>query len=151
MDNKKTLSHYEYIRQISLAWINQEEYRPKTLKFVSRKRPKEDQQIPVTRGRKKLDTGSLSVSSKHLKYYKIEDESLHPNNGKYSCRLNMSVQHFPESPKVKRARCALHKWSRDQKGSEVFASVVLCSVCQVNICLSCYKLFYTEAYILGKK
>ena len=57
MDSKKALSHYDYIEQISLEWINQEEYWPKTLKVVSRKRLTEDQQIPVTRGRKKLDTG----------------------------------------------------------------------------------------------
>ena len=69
MDSKKALCHYEYIKQISLAWINQEEYWPKTLKVVSIKRPKEDQQIPVTRERKKLDTGLLSVSSTHSKCY----------------------------------------------------------------------------------
>lgn len=151
MDSKKVLSHYDYIKQFSLAWINQEQYWPKTLKVASRKRPTEDQEILVTRGRKKLGTGSMSVSNNNSMCYKMEDESLHPTKGKYSCRLNMSVQHFPEAIKAKRARCALHKWSRDQQGPEVFASVVLCSVCRVHLCLSCYKLFYTEADIIGKK
>ena len=85
MDSKKALSHYDYIKHILLAWINQEEYWPKTLKVLSIKRPKEDQQIPVTRRREKIDTGSLSVSSTPSKCYKIEDESLHPTNCKYSC------------------------------------------------------------------
>ena len=72
MDSKNALSHFDYIKQISLAWINQEEYWPKTLKVVSRKGPKEDQQIPVTRGRKKLDTGPLSILSTHSKCYKLK-------------------------------------------------------------------------------
>ena len=150
IDSKQAVSHYDYIKQVALAWINQEEYWPKKQKVASRKRPTQEP-IRVTRGRKKLDTGSMSVSSNNSKCHGIKNESLHPTNGKYSCRLNMSVQHFPEGPKTKRARCALHKWSRDQQGPEVFSSVVLCSVCRVHLCLSCYKLFHTEADIIGKK
>ena len=65
--------------------------------------------------------------------------------------LNTAVQHFPEKPNGKRHRCQLHRWARDRRGKEVFATVTTCSVCRVNLCLSCYKLFHTEANICIRK
>lgn len=153
VDSKKALSHYDYIKQISLAWINRDLYWPQPLKVAAKKRKSQanDTRRRVTRAKKSLDTDLDSLTSKGSKCCSIDDKTIDPISGTLRRRFNTAVQHFPEKPSGKRARCQLHRWARNREGPEVFATVTTCSVCRVNLCLSCYKLFHTEANILGKK
>ena len=158
LDSKQALTHYDFIKEISLAWINKEMYFPKVRNVAaSRKRKTKDDATKddgkrVTRGAaKKLDIDATSVFSNSSICIEITDNSLHPTSGKLSCRLNTAVQHLPEQKKGKRLRCALHRWSRDRQPPEVFAGVILCSVCRVHLCINCYNLFHKEAYLVGKK
>ena len=102
--------------------------------------------------RKKLvDSDIASASSTSSKYIKVNDSSLHPTLGKLNTRLNTSVQHLPEASKAKRAKCQLHRWARGRDGGEVFSGVITCSICRVNLCITCYNIFHKEANIEGKR
>ena len=152
VESKKALSHYDYIKQISLAWINHDLYWPQPLKVAAKKRKSQANDTRrVTRAKKSLDTDLDSLISKGSKCCIIDDKTIDPISGTLRRRFNTAVQHFPEKPSGKRPRCQLHRWARNREGQEVFATVSTCSVCRVNLCLSCYKLFHTEANILGKK
>ena len=154
-DSKRTLSHYDYIKQISLAWINQELYWPKkvTKTTATKKRSSEKETTTQTRSRKrKSDTDLASVSSSgSSRCVRIDDDSLDPNNGKLCIRLNHSFQHFPEKSNSKKPKCALHRWARERQPPEVQAGVTTCSICRVNLCIPCYHMFHKEAHLLGKK
>ena len=141
--SKEALSHYDYIKEISLAWIDrniianklEENYNDLSDKILTR------------RAKRKLDTDTLSVTSKCTN---VDDKSLHPG-GKLNIRLNNSFQHLPVQSNGKRPRCALHRWARNRKGPEVMKNVVCCSICRVNLCISCYSLFHKEADLFGMK
>ena len=92
----------------------------------------------------------IKVASIASKNVQVTDASLHPTTGELRCRMNRNIQHYPEESK-RRARCQLHKWSRNEKGKEVFASVVRCSICQVGLCIDCFRLFHEEADLISIK
>jgi hypothetical protein len=153
-DSKKVLSHYDYIKQISLAWINQELYWPHkvTKTKATKKRSREPETTQARSRKRKPDTDIASVSSAgSSRCPKIEDDSLDPNNGKLCIRLNHSFQHFPKKSKSKKPKCALHRWARGRNASEVQVGVTTCSICRVNLCIKGYHIFHKEAHLLGKK
>ena len=149
IDSKAAVNHYEYIKQIALAWINQDVYWPKEIKQKKRKTEQDDGKRKTRRVARALDTDS-STSSKTSKATSFNEKTLHPT-GKLSCRLNTSVQHFLECSPVRRRQCQLHRWARGREGKEERGSILTCSICRVHLCISCYKLFHTEANIVGKK
>ena len=147
-DSKATVSHYDFIKQICLAWIDKEQYWPKSEE--SKKRKAEDDKMK-TRAKKRFEFDVTSSSSSTTICTTINDKTLHPVHGKLSLRLNYSVQHYPEISKAKSSRCALHRWARDRQGAAVMSNVVVCSVCRVNLCINCFNVFHKEANILGMK
>ena len=151
-DSKKILSHYDYIKQISLAWINQDLYWPKRITRPAKRRHEPD--TTITRSRKRIvDSDLLSVasSSASSRCTPIDNDTINPISGKLNMRLNHSVQHFPEEPTAKKPKCALHRWARDREPPEVQSGVTTCSVCRVNLCINCYHIFHKEANLIGKK
>ena len=135
--------------RISVSVARQETYWPKEIKKKKRMREQEDGKRKTRRVSRALDTSS-STSSK-TKATAFNEKTLHPT-GKLSCRLNTSVQHFPEcSPTTRRRQCQLHRWARGREGKEERGSILTCSICRVHLCISCYKLFHAEANIVGKK
>ena len=149
LDSDKILTHYDFIKAIALSWINREQYWPKEQTKKIKRKP-DDNQI-MTRQKKRVEFESLSSSSNNSKCIRINDSTLHPVSGKLNCRLNTSVQHFPEEPKTKRPRCALHRWARGREEGEVMKQVLTCSVCRVNLCISCFNIFHKEANLLDRK
>ena len=147
IDSKCAVSHYDYIKEIALAWINQDIYWPKKIINIKRKAPIDDGKRK-TRASRALRTESISSSSS--KATPFNDKTLHPR-GKLNCRLNTSVQHFPECSTISRPQCQLHRWARNREGKEVRGAILTCSICRVHLCISCFKIFHTEAYIVSKK
>ena len=157
------LSHYDYIKQISLAWISPDTHWPKReLQKKKRRQPVIDQAISSsTCSKRRLDddisslhtSSSLTmVSATSTKCNEVNNNILHPISGKLSTRLITTVQHFPEEPTCKQKRCQLHRFARGRNGSEVMAGgVIKCSVCRVNLCLLCYNVFHKESNIVDKK
>ena len=161
-DSKETVTHYDFIKQIALAWINQEMYWPKKHPAAvasSKKRKRQgDENRQITRrvAAEQIEHDVSSVSSVGSGV-RVNDASLDPIKGKLNCRLNTTVQHFPSKPKAKRPRCALHRWARgrdilgvDRKG-EVMKDLITCSFCQVTVCISCFHVFHKEADLLELK
>ena len=137
---KPTYNHYEYIKAIALAWINREQYWPKTHNAETKKRKAMDEGVRRTRAMKKLDL--KSDTSTQSTCIPINEKTLDAVNRKLKCRLNNSYQHLPERSSGNRSRCALHRWARNRVGEEVMSSVYTCSVCRVNLCIDCYSLFH---------
>ena len=150
-DRKNICSHYDFIKQIGLAWVNQELHWPKQIKRDKKRAITKDNNM-TTRAKRRINTDSCSASStSSSKCIPVTNANLHPTAGKLNLRLNTSVQHLPEFPKAKKAKCQLHRWARERDGAEVTSSVVTCSVCRVNLCITCYNIFHKEANIEGKK
>ena len=151
MKSSNAVSHYEYIKMIALAWVNPELNWPTKKKINTKRRLEQTEDLTrITRAKRKLYTDSVSISDSS-RCSVVDNNTLHPSNGKLRCRLVTSVQHVPEVPKTKRPRCALHRWARDRSGPEVMKNVVVCSICQVNLCIPCFKIFHKEGFIAGLK
>lgn len=149
INSKDVVSHYDYIKEITLAWINQELYWSKTVNRRKQNVDMVDDGKRKTRASRALDI-ALVLSSASLKATPFTDKTLHPT-GKLSCCLNTAVQHFPECTSISRPQCQLHRWARNREGKEVRGQILTCSICCVNLCVSCFKVFHTEAYIVGIK
>jgi len=146
MLTKPPLTHYEFIKQVALAWINKDMYWPKdNVASISKKRKAENDNNRHTRATKrKLNIDAMSFSSSESRCIPVNSKSLNPTSGSLNIRLNTTMQHLPQLAK-KRARCALHRWARNRGGGEIMAHVVTCSVCPVNLCITCYNIFHKEA------
>ena len=152
-DSKQICSHYDYIKEISLAWINPELHWPKK-KTKAAAKSKEIYNKVKTRLRKRFREDDMVSASNFnsSKCERVNDASLHPTAGKLHMRLNTSVQHLPEHSKSKKPKCQLHRWARGrQSAGDVSSGVVTCSVCRVNLCITCYNYFHKEAHLEGKK
>lgn len=120
------------------------------MKMQSKSKAPEDDGKHFTRARRKIQVTN-SASSASSKCNVVDDNTLHPTNGKLSCRLDNSLHHFPEKPTTKRPRCQLHRWARNRQGKEVIQGVSTCLDCQVNLCKDCWKWFHTESCLSDKK
>ena len=165
-NSKVPVTHYEFIKQITLAWIDPDTHWPKGTEAHQSKKRKaaeqnEDQDTVVTRATRKLNldyqtSPSLSSDSNPASATSsicipVTEKNLHPLTGKLKHRLNYSVQHYPQYPKVKAPRCQLHRWARGRDQPQVKKSVVMCSVCRVNLCIPCFNLFHKEANLTDIK
>ena len=106
-DRKNTLSHYDYIKQIALAWVSRDLYWPS--QHISRKRTAALDERRRTRSRLAVDVDTESKSTSSTKCIQVDEKTLHTVKGRLSCRLNTAIQHFPEIPVAKRPRCQLHR------------------------------------------
>ena len=149
-DSKDTISHYEYIKQIALAWVNRNLHWPR--KRISHKRKNTTEEKRQTRSRLQINNeDSKSTTTSTSKCIPVDDGTLHPVKGRLACRLTTAIQHFPEEPSAKRPRCQLHRWARGREGPEVMSNIITCSICRVNLCIPCYNMFHKEANITELK
>jgi hypothetical protein len=145
LKGKVPVTHYDFIKQITLAWINPDTHWPKgTEAHWSKKRKAAEQQqqeTVITRSAaRKLNLEQTSPSL----CIPVTDNNLHPSTGKLKHRLNYSLQHYPQCSKVKAPRCQLHRWARGRDKPAVKKGVVTCSVCRVHLCIPCFNLFHKE-------
>jgi hypothetical protein len=91
------------------------------------------------------------MDTKQHRAPRMEDNALHPYTGFLACRLYQHVPHFPvPSDHLKvQPKCALHRWATG--GGMYRAQVFVCDQCKVCLCLDCFKVFHTEADIVGMK
>ena len=150
--SKDTVSHYNFIKQIALAWINPELF--PTPKVSSAKRKSREEKTHInTRSKKRIivEPDTFSGTSSSSKCNQVDDKTLDPVTGKLSIRLNTTVQHFPELSNAKKPRCQLHRWARGREGSVVCSNVLVCSICRVSLCINCYNIFHKEANLKARK
>ena len=87
---------------------------------------------------------------------KLTDKVLLPE-GSMRVRLNhFDGFHCPEIPQSTKdhtkstAKCALHRWISDRKW-QYTDGVYRCSICQVHLCIPCFKLFHEKRDLVEKK
>lgn len=69
--------------------------------------------------------------------------------GKFGCRREPYPAHWPrKTTALSLARCQLHNWATDL---EERPNVYLCSVCNVHLCMECFKKFHTTEDLVAKK
>ena len=174
------VSHYDFIKQIALAWMDPRKYGPNAEvveEELNGKRKKEVITVDdsdddnatncgwrmVSKRRIRLKTGeddmtvctevTESSAGSSSRNARVNDQSLDPGVGALKCRLDSFSNHFPEHFDDKRAgKCQLHRWARGRKGKEVRnAKVLHCSTCNVSLCSKCWKVFHGEEDLIGKK
>jgi len=162
----KRLTHYDFLHSVATAWINRDEMDVKKIRRLRHKKRKlfdKEATTPSPIQKKRQHAASdhhdaRSTTSKktsnlsqetpaRLKAPRVNDNTLHPDSGSLRGRLNhIACFHCPElSPNVQPC-CSLHRWifGRDVgSGGQVKEKVFLCSVCQVNLCIPCFKVFHT--------
>ena len=143
VERKNLMTHHDFRRAIATYWINPKEYK-RDLKSTE----------PHTLKRKSSASTISSITKdsppkkKIIKtgLHHVTDASLCPREGTLNCRLNKSIDHIPVEA-TGRARCRLHWWG----GIETQAKILACPGCGVSLCVKCYRLFHTEADIVGMK
>jgi hypothetical protein len=140
------MTHYEYQRDIALAWIDPQEYATKKKKRYT---------TPVTSEHSEPST-LTSNSTTNSKSNYITDFTLDPVNGSLKRRLNHTVGHWPSKAPRKRdgnkPHCQLHKWACGIHKRKR-ANTALCEVCNVVLCVDneCFELFHTARDIINDK
>ena len=144
---RKPMTHYEFRKQIALAWVDPENYWPTdSTKKSARKRKR----IEVEEG-DGITTRSAASTSSQLNDNKkrcvaISDASLHPEKGALKERL-VRGGHWPEVSKGKDVCCQLHRWGT---GRKYRAKIVTCKQCKVNLCIDCFYEFHTKREFNGR-
>jgi len=168
----KRLTHCDFLHSVATAWIDKEEMDVRKIRRLRHKKRKLFEKEKNTESANKRQKQS-NVSEHHstrstttntnkkvspetparLKAPRVNDNTLHPDSGSLRGRLNhIACFHCPELSPNAHPSCSLHRWiyGRDNdSGGQVKDKVVLCSVCQVNLCIPCFKVFHTTPN-LGK-
>jgi hypothetical protein len=153
MEKKKLLSQYEFWRDIGMAWIDPANHWTHWDDSPQKKRRTGVEAHKAARKKARPPARAVNevIDTKQHKAPRKDDNMQHPYAGALACRL---YQHVPHSPvpsdhlKVQ-PKCALHRWVT---GGRVYrAHVFLCNQCKVCFCLDCFKVFHTEADIVGIK
>ena len=80
------------------------------------------------------------------KRVRVNEQTMDPIFGVLKVRLDSSMCHLPlhnVSVKKNSLRCALHRWV-DHK-YEIRSMVMVCTSCNIPLCISCYKPFHSVA------
>ena len=128
-DKSPPYSHYKFIRDICLAWIEPEKYCPEPTSKI----------YPSVQ----YSTSTKSISFKKLKSKRkknasLTDKTLDPYNGSLCCQLNTKINHLPEASDTKEGSCTFHYFKNRSKHCK---QLMKCPVRQVILCLECYKTF----------
>ena len=173
-DSTNFVTHYEYIKIIALAWIDQEEYWPEPKKQKRHLSEVPDEELIIkearqTRARRGGRTSPMSETSeegtqKRTRLLRatptkgpkrhnasVTDISLHPSKGSLMCRLATNCQHIPVKSRSNRPRCQLHRWARGRDRVAVMNQIIGCSICCVDLCVPCFGVFHKEANLIDMK
>ena len=72
---------------------------------------------------------------------RINIDTLNVCSGALKCRIDNSLQHLPATRTSNgKRKCALHRFVH--RDFEYKRDVLLCSDCNVNLCLYCYQIFH---------
>ena len=107
------LTHYEFIRQVALAWLKPSKYWPNKNKDSTRSIASTSSFInqcsvaSAVTSRLKLNTKKKNAT--------FTNKSLDPYSGDLRCRLNNSLNHFPVKNDKPEGNCQLHYWLAKEK------------------------------------
>ena len=139
---KPPWNHYEFIRAVTLAWIDPKLYWP----VKSKKRASSSSVCDTS------TTSSSRTSKKSKKIRKrnatLSDLSLDPYSGTLRCRLGSRLTRLPEEEENGETSCQMHYWINKSKYRK---QLVKCAACQVTLCLKCYKIFHDRPDLMSLK
>ncbi len=153
------LSHYDFIKQVALAWIEPGIYWPgwnTTRRKTRRSQSADDSACTSVSSEsivgRRIRTRSVK-SEPQRKRRRMTDNALNPLRGCMKDRLNKSLVHNPIniSKEGKRGKCQLHRWARGNDGKEVRQNILKCSVCEVHLCCDCWAIFHNTHDITSEK
>jgi len=132
--HKKThpLNHFEFMRQIVLAWIDPDTYWP-----VNEKR---DSSSVSTTSSFTSPRPSKRIREIPKRNTTFTDKALDPYTGILRCYLDTSLDHLPDENDKAEGSCQMHYW---QDKTKYRKQLLKCATCQVCLCIKCYKTFHT--------
>ena len=143
---KRPMSHYEFRKQIALAWIDPTTYWKDRMKNNLQKKPPttwsmETESRPSWKCSQSVSVASAqSIVGVKKRTIHINDNTLCPRTGSLRHRLSVhSGVHMPRLSDSKTPKCALHHWG----GRQVRAFIVKCGMCGVHLCVDCFEKFHT--------
>ena len=142
---KDLILHLEFRQTILEYWINSDE-------FVKERKEKKDAFNNYLLKRKcdssisSVTMDSIESDTKKFCNRHINDYSIAPD-GRLKCRLDRYLDHLPTQRESPRAQYALHRWL----GVDTSATLSLCKICGVHLCIKCYRYFHTEQNLLKHK
>lgn len=71
--------------------------------------------------------------------------SMHPRTGNLSIRLNRYAPHFPVPATKNNPTCSLHQYLFEDPLCQERNQVMECDICNVSLCVFCFKIFHTVA------
>ena len=144
LHNREPISHYEFLRLITLSWLDPENYSAKKWKQINEKK-----NIHNISTQTSLSSDSISNRSSARKKVEAEDNrgatrltvcSVHPYDGSLKMRLDRKLPHFPKRQDNINCRCQLHGFLKMNRSR---AKVMYCKDCNVNLCIDCWQTFHT--------
>lgn len=134
-------NHYDFVCNIAQAWLKPD--------IHFHRKPVKDNVTSVSSDTSVTEASSTMRSKRKLnvvieeiiKRRKIgmTDQTI---KSQFKLRLNQRYSHFPVPATSKTApRCQLHSWATNSQMRKK-AGVVLCEVCDVHLCLECFKDFH---------
>lgn len=170
---KDRLTHCDFLLSVARAWIDQNETDIRTIRRVKEKKRKERENHQHQTAPEGTTTPSPPKRSRHSNHStdpstalvsppksaskapRANDKTLDPKKGLLRFRLNHFANfHCPEKSACKVPSCALHRWllGRDNEShGQTRNKIVACSVCQVNLCIPCFRTFHAVDDLLSKK
>ena len=107
---KVQLTHYEFIKKIALAWIDQDIYWP-----TASPKMKKSQSSSSFSSSRSIITRRSSAPLQSRKCMTFSDRSLDPFNGFLQFRLDRHLNHFPIKNDKPEANCQLHFYTARKK------------------------------------
>ena len=143
---KRPMSHYEFRKQIALAWIDPTTYWKDRMKNNQQKKPPttcstETESRPSRKCSQSVSVASAqSIVGVKKRAIHVNDNTLCPRTGSLCHWLSVhSGAHMPRLSDSKTPKCALHHWG----GRRVRAFIVKCGTCGVHLCVDCFEKFHT--------
>jgi len=166
---KDRLTHYDFLLSVARAWIDRDETDIRVVRRLQEKKRKQrvlanqcaatqPTTSPAPAKKSRIDAAQsalISPPKSSSKAPRVNDNSLDPHKGALRSRLNhLDNFHCPEEPTCKIPSCALHRWlfgrANDSHG-QTRNKIVACSLCQVNLCIPCFRTFHTVADMQSAK
>ena len=160
-DKKQIMSQYEFRKSVALAYIlNNNDHKKVTetttntnISTQSNDRTGSEL-VSSSIAKSRTKRGNHSQSTPHFKRkaVRFNDKSLHPITGSLRNHLDTSFCHLPmtfSEIETKSLRCQLHRWI--DRNIEYKHSVMVCTYCNVSLCVYCYKVFHTMKHVNSLK
>mgnify|MGYP003321282704 FL=1 len=139
-ERKPPYSHYEFVKRVALAWLNPSEHWQSSKS--SRGRIVDDSTTVQS------SIASSVVAKKRIKFEQkncvLTDNSLDFYTGNLRCRLDTSLNHLPTMNNKPENNCQLYYW---HDKSKYRAQLMKCMLCNVTLCISCYKAFHEVPFL----